>query len=561
MTMAQLSKSIYLLVVLAICLVFYLAGPFAATPSPDYKSQTNAEARLMRWLEALAPPAGVFRHTSAYDPPARTPVYDKVKPLIPFSPFPLGKPESKHQRRLAHEATAEFSDASYSFQANLYTRLPRTDLSRLKTFRPHNLHQEELKPTFATFLSTRNASLQDPYFAAAQSLVYRMLWDPATASKDYPFTVFVAPFVAQQQRDVLAGAGANVHELELVEWQPTVEGVPARLRDSFTKLNMWGLIEFPSIAYLDLDAFPIRKIDEVFEIAEPQTCVSARLSEKELKVKDDICGYVFAGVENIGSSKGINGGFMIFQPNGAMHHRLLENTVRKDHYDNRAADQGFINWQFARNGPFPARVLSRRYNAVYPQASEEGELSIIHTRLWSQSTEAVPWLANNWNVTWNTMIEFYDSKAFALARELDGVDRAKKNPGARRPPPPVVRGKPAPRSETHARLRADAIDEEPVPPQKRAAPEDGIASNGREIPAGPLKVAKARKVPADPPLVAKGRNTAEDPKPPPAAAGARKVVADRPAVAAKPGNHGLSKKQQEMLERHQNGKLAMDFSP
>lgn len=558
--MTQLSKSIYVLVVLAICLIFYLVGPFAATTSPDYKSQSNAEARLTRWLEALAPHTGVFRPTSAYDPPARAPVFDKVKPLIPFSPFPLGKPESTHQRRLAHESTAEFNNAVYSFQGDLHNRAPRTDLSRLKTFRPHNLHPEEIRPTFATFLSTRNASVQDPYFAAAQSLVYRMLWDPKIASKDYPFTVFVTPFVAQQQRDVLAGAGANVHELELVDWQPAAEGVPARLRDSFTKLNLWGLVEFPSIAYLDLDAMPIRNIDEVFEIAEPQTCVSTKLSEKEFKVKDDICDYVFAGVENVGHGSGINGGFMVLQPNEAMHHRLLENYVRKDHYDNRAADQGFLNWQFAQNGPFPARILPRKYNALYPQASEEDELSIVHAKLWSQSTEAVPWLSSNWNVTWNTMVKFYDSKAFAVAREIDGHDRTKKASGSRRQPP-VAREKPAPRSDAQARLRADAADDEPETesePQKRTPSEDVMAPMGRKILADTPAAANPPKVAADPPPPAKGRKFAEDP---PAAAKARNAVADRPPVAGKLDNHGLSRKQQEMLERHQNGKLAMNFSP
>jgi hypothetical protein len=102
------------------------------------------------------------------------------------------------------------------FQDDLENSNPTFDARNLRRFMPHNYGAEE-KYTFATYLSTRNGSMHDPYFAAAQQLVYRMLWDPEIKSK-YPFTVFVAPHIPDSQRDILAAAGAIIRELELVPW-------------------------------------------------------------------------------------------------------------------------------------------------------------------------------------------------------------------------------------------------------------------------------------------------------------------------------------------------------
>lgn len=40
-------------------------------------------------------------------------------------------------------------------------------------------------------------------------------------SEKYPFTIFVAPFIPQEQRDLLAAAGALVRELPTVDWHST----------------------------------------------------------------------------------------------------------------------------------------------------------------------------------------------------------------------------------------------------------------------------------------------------------------------------------------------------
>lgn len=103
------------------------------------------------------------------------------------------------------------------FQDDLGVPNPRFDIEKLKAFPPKNWKGEG-RPTYAAYLSTRSGSVHDPYFCGAQQLAYRVLWDPRSRSEEYPFTVFVAPFIPQEQRDILAAAGAYVKELPLVDW-------------------------------------------------------------------------------------------------------------------------------------------------------------------------------------------------------------------------------------------------------------------------------------------------------------------------------------------------------
>jgi len=514
--MAQTSRIIYILVFLAVCLIFYLAGPFAAQAGKSTLSTSNAEQRLAHWLEAISPAGGVSRLSRAYDAPAKAPVFEKMKPLVPFSPFPLGKPSSTHKRRLPHESTTDFSEVVFSFQEDMQLKDTRRDLAKYKDYSPHNYHANEMRPTFATLLSTRNGSLQEPYFLAVQSLVYRMLWSPLTSSKDFPFTVFVTPFVAQAQRDVLAGSGAIIRELHIMEWEPRSDGVPARLKDSFTKLHMWSLTEFPRIAFLDADTFPIKRIDDVFDITEPQSCVASRLSSEDAKNKDDLCEYVFAGVRQPGTAQGVNAGFLVIQPNKAMHKHLLETYERKDHYNDALADQGFLNWQFAQSGPFPAQLLPRRYNGLYPQPSDEGKLSVVHEKLWSWNADEAPWLTRNWNATWKEMVAFYDSERFVRARQED--DQATQGP-------------------SKAKATSGRID--------RSEGQAGTKQHQDVVENSRIRAAAVRG----------GNDVATEAD---AMKNHREMGESR---AQKADNHGLTPKQQDMLRRSQNGKLQMNFAP
>lgn len=64
------------------------------------------------------------------------------------------------------------------FQADLTQPLPQfEDIEKFKSYKAIN-YDGPGRPTFAAYLSTRNSSIHDPYFYAAQQIAYRLLWDP-----------------------------------------------------------------------------------------------------------------------------------------------------------------------------------------------------------------------------------------------------------------------------------------------------------------------------------------------------------------------------------------------
>lgn len=420
--MVTLNRPTIIIGSLTILILFYITGPLASRSfRTDNRLASNADARLQRWLEAVAPPIRSFRAPGTQNSHRRPTVFEKSKPLVPFSPFPLGLPATTKLRRSSKATTVDFVDVVYSFQRDIISPKPlNKELGQYKKYKPRNHRTGIPRPTFATFLSTRNGSIHDPYFSATMALVYQMLWSPVVSSRDYPFTVFVAPHIPQEQRDILIGAGALVRELELLSWQPRVDGVHVRFKDQFSKLNLWSATEFSLIAFMDADTFLLRNIDEVFELARRQKCNSERLSVQDADVKDEICDYVFAGVENLGSKREINGGFLILEPNLRMHERLLRSYLKTNYYDSSLVDQAFYGWQFSQKGAFPAQLLPRKYNGYFPQPSDEGKLSLVHAKTWAMDGDDATWLRDLWEPTWREMVEFFDSRAFMRDRAHDG---------------------------------------------------------------------------------------------------------------------------------------------
>lgn len=90
----------------------------------------------------------------------------------------------------------------WPFQADVLDDydLPTFNREELRNYPPHN-YKGPGQPTFATFYASRNATDRDPYFVATQQVIYRLLWDPKTKSKNHPVTVFVPKFISEEQRE------------------------------------------------------------------------------------------------------------------------------------------------------------------------------------------------------------------------------------------------------------------------------------------------------------------------------------------------------------------------
>ncbi|CAG5159320.1 uncharacterized protein ALTATR162_LOCUS5526 [Alternaria atra] len=393
-------------------------------------------ARHISGIETLPSDAlTIFQHgdasTTAEKELQRQTAPDDVRsPLKGFAGSAVEEPS------LSLESTPSFAEVSpssstdivpetrYSFQDDLQLVLPTTAIQRYSTQKPHNYDSGGSKGfAYATFLATRNPSLKDPYFLAIHSLIYRILWSPRTHSEKHPLIVFVAEHVTDEQRALLAGAGALVRELSPLHWECNASGVQDRWRDLFAKLNMWKETEFERILFLDADAFPLANIDEMFELAPTQECVPEKLHLDDFLPSGPVCEpYVFAGVPQDPFSAtypNINVGSMVFTPSLQMHARLLQNYVKIDKYDCAMAEQAFLNWQFGPEGAHPGTKLERQWGGFFPTEEEGGgSLKVVHEKLWVLKEG---WMKEEWELRWKEMIRFYESQDFAKAREDDGI--------------------------------------------------------------------------------------------------------------------------------------------
>lgn len=322
-------------------------------------------------------------------------------------------------------SSSGFNEVKFEFQEDLTRYVqPVFDVAKLKQYRAHN-DRGPGQFAFATYLSTRDNSVADPYFLSAMQLVYRLLWDPKSRSASYPVIVFVAPFIPQQQRDLLLAAGAIVRELELVPWDPP-KGADdqgqmfpfARWKDLFSKLNIWAQLDLSRVAFLDLDAFPVRDLDGIFDpaVSPRQRCVAELLPPEDRLHEAEICDYVFAGH---GLADGVNVGVIVLEPNARMHERLLRESKDTSKFDNKMAEQAFLNYAFGRAGPFPPHELGREWNGFYPKADEEGILRVVHEKLWIFGDNTA-WTKDIFSTGWFELLTLYQSPEFEAMRALDG---------------------------------------------------------------------------------------------------------------------------------------------
>lgn len=203
-----------------------------------------------------------------------------------------------------------FNQDKWSFEVDIEGYpMPDFDKNRLQNYPPHN-YKGPGNPVFGLFYTSREATDANPYFVAVNQIIYRLLWDPERKSS-HPVIVFVTEVVSEEQRQYFAAAGAIVREVKLNGFEPVLPGVPARLMDMFSKLQMWRQTDFSRIAYFDGDAFPEHNIDAIFEIVPEQHCIQDRLPPEDQHYVNGLCDYAFGGYEERGDE--INAGVMVLK--------------------------------------------------------------------------------------------------------------------------------------------------------------------------------------------------------------------------------------------------------
>lgn len=354
-----------------------------------------------------------------------------------LNPIPQSPPQPPPQHPTLDlpksESVTAFDNTKYPFQEDLTLPLPARDLKLLAQKWPHYYNPAlpiGTRYAYATFMNTHNPSIHDPYFMAVQSLIYRVLWRPISKTHSFPFIAFVASHVTQEQRQLLAGAGAIVRELQPLDWNPTAKKsadgkdkpIVGRWKDTFSKLHMWSQTDFDRILFLDADAFPLVNIDEMFTLVPPKPCDASK-QEPDDYFPDGSAScngqeFIFSGVPQDQKAHvlpDINVGAMVFTPSQTMSKRLLQNYRKYQMYNTKMADQAFLAWQFKPDGAFPVSAIDREWGGFFPQNEDKEKLKVVHEKLWASRG----WLAEEWMEGWKEMLAWYDGGGFEWERDRD----------------------------------------------------------------------------------------------------------------------------------------------
>lgn len=306
--------------------------------------------------------------------------------------------------------------------------LPRRNFEEFAKMPPHNIN-EPVKFAFATLLCTPEPDERDPFWAATQSIVWRILWSDWHSK--YPMIVFVCPSTPKWQRTTLLGQGAIVKDIELIQDVLDVTQLHlGRWRDTLAKLNVWKSTEFKRIVFLDSDAFPVQQIDGIFDAVPEQDCNVDQLSPEDYETYKgpdgkELCRYTFGGAEMSDTDNKLNGGVLVLSPSLVWHKKLVRDARKTDLYDSRTSEQGLLDSSlgFGLEGPFKRITLSQIYNAdkeaymLRKQRPKDPDIKIIHCKMWSGlSLEWAPELNDKWSIDWMDQCRWYDSEVFAHAR-------------------------------------------------------------------------------------------------------------------------------------------------
>lgn len=354
--------------------------------------------------------------------------------LIIFLSFFQGEPsEAEEEPTVIKHPLADVEDIGLAFP---YDPVPRRDFATLSRYPAHNI-KESSKYAFALFYCDRQPDLRGPYFEGTQSIVWRLLWSPYRSK--YPVIVFVCPFIPEANRKILRGQGAIVKEIELLDdIIPDSAIATKRWLDVLSKLNLWKEVDWQRLVFLDSDAFPLRNIDEIFDIVPVQRCKVDLLSPSDQKLMErgiggeNMCNYVYAGVPYFGLDF-INAGFIVLKPNLDMHAKLLKAARSTDDYRVEEMEQGVLNSKnaFAHDGPFPVNSLPRVWNALpeyyrrrYNEGydAEEGHVRVLHAKMFNQlwgTFNNLTDMNDMWDLGWMQMCRFYDDEnsGFVEARK------------------------------------------------------------------------------------------------------------------------------------------------
>ena len=169
----------------------------------------------------------------------------------------------------------------------------------------------------------------------------------------YEVSCMITEGVSDEGRETLLKYGYTLIDIEKIVPNRT-EGIKDRYRENswmmFTKLNLWRLLEYDKLVFLDADCLAIDNVDEMMDMPS----VSA--------VKD--IGY-----------GGISAGVLILEPDQQIFDDMMSN-LDNDVYDNTYSDQSFLNWYLKDRKMW--NEIPIQYNVLQKRIAFQSGIKIYH---------------------------------------------------------------------------------------------------------------------------------------------------------------------------------------
>jgi alpha-N-acetylglucosamine transferase len=178
-------------------------------------------------------------------------------------------------------------------------------------------------------LAVVSAIYNDDYIKAVEVLGYSLRRINIQADL---ILLFISNRLNQSTLDRCRKAGWYLWSVERID-PPRFAIVYPRFRDQYTKLQIWSMIGYDRILYLDADTLVIRDINEL-------------LTETFFENNHD---GLLGAVEDVWQGQigpNFNAGVLLIRPNETIFNDMLIKMHNMPAYGSYWAEQGFLNWYF-----------------------------------------------------------------------------------------------------------------------------------------------------------------------------------------------------------------------
>jgi alpha-N-acetylglucosamine transferase len=263
------------------------------------------------------------------------------------------------------------------------------------------------KLAYVTFLSgtlDQDEDLEaDNYFLAIRILVWQLLHNLETRTKDIDVVVMVTPSVSQSRRSRLEKDGAIIYPVEFLRSSSRwAKAEDPRWDDVMTKLRVWEMTQYSRILVMDGDSMLLKPLDGVFndpgtqiqttkqldnytaikgEAPLPPTYLLASLSE----VWDST--HEFPPTHGTGLKKYgyMNAGFFLLAPSIPAFEHYRSFLEIPDSFDPKYPEQNLLNQVHSWDGPMPWTEVAYTWNIRCPSDNDiDKGLVSLHEKWWTQ---------------------------------------------------------------------------------------------------------------------------------------------------------------------------------